>query len=128
MSRVKTRIKILKMNQNWILRISSTPYGRKIIRLRRRDRKRERQKKKMTMFLILRINGKDLLMYRHICIHFFLFLPLPALLLCTLCFTNSPLIIASLAAVLICLNRSGPKWVPPNHLLTTTITFHASII
>jgi hypothetical protein len=30
--------------------------------------------------------------------------------------------------VLICLNLSGPMWVPPNHLLTTTITFHASII
>ena len=31
-----------------------------------------------------------------------------------------------LAALLMCLNLSGPRWMPPYHLLTTTITFLTS--
>lgn len=124
-AKVENRAMSLNRNQNWTLKISWSLYGRRIIRLQIKDLRKGRPTKRMIMLQILRINGKDSLMYKIFCIHFFFFLPL---LLCTLGLTNSPLTTASLAAVLICLNLSGPKWVPPNHLLTTTITFHASII
>lgn len=128
MAKVENRAMNLNKNQNWTLKISWSLYGRRIIRLRIKDLRKGRPTKRMIMFLILRINVKDSLMYRLFCIHFFFFLTLFALLFCSLGLTNSPLTTASLAAVLICLNLSGPMWVPPNHLLTTTITFHASII